>query len=91
MALQRLAAFFQEQYYHQSGKRKPVILVGPKADSGRCLVIGFEATNRMQVREGRAGGTPELGQLGGGLGFARPATLSVLVAGSQLGARQEAS
>ncbi|GAB4814948.1 hypothetical protein N2152v2_001994 [Parachlorella kessleri] len=48
MALQRLASFFQEQYYHQSGKRKPVILVGPKAENGRCLVIGFEATNRMQ-------------------------------------------
>lgn len=58
MALQRLAAFFQEQSFHASGKRKPVILVGPKSDEGRCLVIGFEATNRMQVRaeQWRGGG-----------------------------------
>lgn len=54
MALQRLAAFFQEQHYHHSGRRKPVVLIGP-ADSGqRCLAVGYEATGRMQVRSGIA-------------------------------------
>lgn len=48
MALQRLAAFFQEQHFQASGRRKPVVLIGPKSTEGRCLVIGFEATNRMQ-------------------------------------------
>ncbi|PSC71473.1 cell division control 45-like protein [Micractinium conductrix] len=48
MALQRLAAFFQEQHFQARGKRKPVILIGPKAENGRCLVIGYEATQRMR-------------------------------------------
>jgi cell division control protein 45 len=45
MALQRLAAFFQEQHLHQShaNRRKPVVLVGPRdAVSGRCLVVGYQ-------------------------------------------------
>ena len=49
MALQRLASFFQEQHYQQRGRRKPVVLVGPRSENGRCLVIGFEATQRMRV------------------------------------------
>lgn len=48
MALQRLAAFFQEQHFHLSGKRKPVVLIGPRGDDGRCLVAGYQATARMQ-------------------------------------------
>lgn len=50
MALQRLAAFFQDQHYQLRGVRKPVVLVGPKSSDGRCLVIGYEATQRMRVR-----------------------------------------
>ena len=54
MALQRLAAFFQDQHFQQSGRRKPIVLIGPRraAPGGaqRCLVVGYEATNRMQVR-----------------------------------------
>lgn len=50
MALQRLAAFFQDQHQQARGRRKPVILIGPRAgDDGRCLVIGYEATQRMRV------------------------------------------
>lgn len=48
MALQRLAAFFQEQAVHFGQRRKPVVLIGPRSTEGRCLVIGYEATNRMQ-------------------------------------------
>ena len=54
MALQRMAAFFQDQYYHVSGKRRPIVLFGPVADSGRCLVVGYEATHRLQVGKGGA-------------------------------------
>ena len=54
MALQRLAAFFQDQHFQQSGNRKPIVLIGPRraapGGSQRCLVVGFEATNRMHVR-----------------------------------------
>lgn len=60
MTLQRLAAFFQDQHQQARGRRKPVILIGPRAgDDGRCLVIGYEATQRMRVsrrKEGRARG-----------------------------------
>jgi cell division control protein 45 len=45
LALQRLAAFFQEQHLHAShaNRRKPVVLVGPKDPaSGRCLVVGYQ-------------------------------------------------
>ncbi|KAI8103739.1 hypothetical protein M9435_006267 [Picochlorum sp. BPE23] len=44
VALQRMAEFLQEQYYHQSqtSKRKPVVLVAPKDESGRCLVVGYQ-------------------------------------------------
>lgn len=55
MALQRLAAFFQDHYYQARGARKPVMLIGPRTEGDRCLVIGYEATQRMRVR-GRAGG-----------------------------------
>lgn len=49
MTLQRLAAFFQDQHQQARGRRKPVILIGPRAgDDGRCLVIGYEATQRMR-------------------------------------------
>ncbi|EFN58772.1 hypothetical protein CHLNCDRAFT_50260 [Chlorella variabilis] len=48
MALQRLAAFFQDQYFQSSGHRKPVMLIGPRSAEGRCLVIGYEATQRMR-------------------------------------------
>jgi hypothetical protein len=42
--MQRMAEFLQEQYYHQSqtSKRKPVVLVAPKDESGRCLVVGYQ-------------------------------------------------
>lgn len=49
MALHRLAAFFQDQYYQAKGHRKPVMLIGPRTAEGRCLVIGYEATQRMRV------------------------------------------
>ena len=45
MALQRMAEFLQDQYYHQSqtSKRKPVVLIAPKDENtGRCLVVGFQ-------------------------------------------------
>ena len=45
MALQRMAEFLQDQYYHQSqtSKRKPVVLIAPKDEgTGRCLVVGFQ-------------------------------------------------
>lgn len=48
MALQRLASFFQEQHFQARGVRKPVILIGPRSATGRCLVIGYEATQRMR-------------------------------------------
>ena len=51
MALQRLAAFFQDQYFQAKGHRKPVMLIGPRTGEGRCLVIGYEATQRMRVRQ----------------------------------------
>lgn len=59
MALHRLAAFFQDQHFQARGRRKPVILIGPRASSdGRCLVIGYEATQRIRVRgSGRVAGT----------------------------------
>lgn len=44
------------------GKRKPVILIGPKAENGRCLVIGYEATQRMRV-SGLVGRRAEEGRL----------------------------
>lgn len=47
MALQRLAAFFQEQHAHQgqNNRRKPVVLIGPRdAVTGRCLVVGYQVT-----------------------------------------------
>lgn len=47
MALQRLAAFFQEQHLHQNqnARRKPVVLIGPRdAGTGRCLVVGYQVT-----------------------------------------------
>lgn len=48
MALQRLAAFFQEQHLHQNqnNRRKPVVLIGPKDPiSGRCLAVGYQISN----------------------------------------------
>jgi hypothetical protein len=51
MALQRLAAFFQDQYFQAKGHRKPVMLIGPRTGEGRCLVIGYEATQRMRVSD----------------------------------------
>lgn len=48
MALQRMAEFLQEQYYHQSqtSKRKPVVLIAPKDDAtGRCFVVGFQVSS----------------------------------------------
>lgn len=48
MALQRLAAFFQEQHLHQNqnNRRKPVVLVGPRDPiSGRCLAVGYQITS----------------------------------------------
>lgn len=51
MALQRMAEFLQEQYYHQSqtNKRKPVVLIAPKDDvSGRCLVVGYQVASPGQ-------------------------------------------
>ena len=50
MALQRLAAFLQEQHFQTRGQRKPVVLIGPRSSTDRCLVIGYEATQRMRVR-----------------------------------------
>lgn len=47
MALQRMAAFFQEQHLHQShtNRRKPVVLIGPRCPrTGRCLVVGYQVT-----------------------------------------------
>ncbi|KAI3436794.1 hypothetical protein D9Q98_006205 [Chlorella vulgaris] len=48
MALQRLASFFQDQYFQINAVRKPVMLIGPRSSDGRCLVIGYEATQRMR-------------------------------------------
>lgn len=47
MSLQRMAAFLQEQYYHQSqsNKLKPVVLIAPKDQTtGRCLVVGYQVS-----------------------------------------------
>ncbi len=49
MALQRMAAFFQDQHFHHTNRRKPVVLIGPADASLRCLAVGYEATGRMQV------------------------------------------
>jgi cell division control protein 45 len=49
MALQRMAEFLQDQYYHQSqtNKRKPVVLIAPKDENtGRCLVVGFQVAKQ---------------------------------------------
>uniref|UniRef100_A0A1D2AER3 Cell division control protein 45-like protein n=1 Tax=Auxenochlorella protothecoides TaxID=3075 RepID=A0A1D2AER3_AUXPR len=48
MALQRMAAFFQDQHFHHTNRRKPVVLIGPADASLRCLAVGYEATGRMQ-------------------------------------------
>ena len=51
MALQRLAEFLQEQYFHQSqtNKRKPVVLIAPKDDAnGRCIVVGYQVSSPGQ-------------------------------------------
>jgi cell division control protein 45 len=48
MALHRLAGFFQEQYFQAKGQRKPVIMIGPRSADDKCLVIGYEATQRMR-------------------------------------------
>ncbi len=32
------------------GQRKPVIMIGPRSADDKCLVIGYEATQRMRVR-----------------------------------------
>lgn len=48
MALQRLAAFFQEQHFQTSKKKKPVVLIGPKREDGRCLVVGYQATAHIR-------------------------------------------
>jgi cell division control protein 45 len=45
MALQRMAAFFQEQHLHQAAtnRRKPLVLVGPRDPrTRRCLVVGYQ-------------------------------------------------
>ena len=57
MALQRLAAFLQDQHFQgasesqrSSGRaRKPVVLISPADGEGNCLAVGYEATGRMQV------------------------------------------
>lgn len=48
IALQRLAAFFQEQGFHASSQRKPVVVVGPADTRSRCLVVGYQATGRVR-------------------------------------------
>lgn len=51
MALQRMAEFLQEQYFHQNqaNKRKPVVLIAPKDDAnGRCLVVGYQVASPGQ-------------------------------------------
>jgi hypothetical protein len=56
MALQRLAAFFQDQYFQARGTRKPVMLIGPRSGDDRCLVVGYEASQRAKVCVGGWGG-----------------------------------
>ena len=63
MALQRLAAFLQDQHFQgasesqrSSGRaRKPVVLISPADGEGNCLAVGYEATGRMQVGSGGRG------------------------------------
>ena len=93
MALQRLAAFFQDQYFQAKGHRKPVMLIGPRTGEGRCLVIGYEATQRMRVSRGQGQGSLQLvscwterGQVDGppACTGARASQSAVLLAGDSL-------
>ena len=70
MALQRMAAFLQEQHLHQSqnNRKKPLVLVGPKDPiTRRCLVVGYQVS---QPGSGGSSGTSGNQQQGNQLGKA---------------------
>jgi hypothetical protein len=49
MALQRLAAFFQDEMYSRTGRRRPVVVIAPRnPDTGRCLVVGYGTSQRLR-------------------------------------------